>query len=212
MLKGSEAFRGSTTEHDCDFMDIDNGIASRLQISSSELANQQKDLPENIPVPLLGDFGHFQEGNEKESSFMFRQPAESGGDAGSTAGETICGEPETEPESWRATDVRGDQIGVASMKGSINDGGVRDMWVQNEVKLGECSAFKRVGSSPGGNGESLVHPLSVGNGGAEQARDEFSGTSPPEHAQEFVFVNRDGTTQKLSNRAEHPLENSADNP
>ncbi|KAJ7389995.1 hypothetical protein OS493_028052 [Desmophyllum pertusum] len=64
-------------ETECDFMEIDNNIASRLQIPS---LHQQRDgdipkgLPEGLPVPMLANFGHFENSDETESSFM------SGGD------------------------------------------------------------------------------------------------------------------------------------
>ena len=69
LLKGTLAFRGSTMETECDFMEIDNNIASRLQIPSQ---HQQKDgdMPENLPVPMLANFGHFENSDETESSFM----------------------------------------------------------------------------------------------------------------------------------------------
>ena len=56
-------------ETECDFMEIDNNIAARLQIPSLQ---QQKDneLPESLPVPMLANFGHFESSDEKESSFM----------------------------------------------------------------------------------------------------------------------------------------------
>ena len=68
-MKGTLAFRGSTIETECDFMEIDNNIASRLQIPPQ---NQQKhsEIPENLPVPMMANFGHFENSDETESSFM----------------------------------------------------------------------------------------------------------------------------------------------
>lgn len=57
-------------ETECDFMEIDNNIASRLQVPC---LTQQKEseIPETLPVPMLANFDHFQPDNdEKESSFM----------------------------------------------------------------------------------------------------------------------------------------------
>ena len=86
-------------EHECDFMEIDNNIAARLQVSSP---NQGTDrLPQNISVPLLANYEHFEHATEKESSFTESPPDEDplqqtqtgskhflGGTAGSGAGET----------------------------------------------------------------------------------------------------------------------------
>jgi len=71
LLKGTLAFRGSTMETECDFMEIDNNIAARLQIPSLQ-QQKEKDsgLPEGLPVPMLANFGHFESSDEYESSFM----------------------------------------------------------------------------------------------------------------------------------------------
>lgn len=70
LLKGTLAFRGSTMETECDFMEIDNNIASRLQVPSLH-KQKESDISDTLPVPMLANFGHFEsEGDEKESSFM----------------------------------------------------------------------------------------------------------------------------------------------
>ena len=56
-------------ETECDFVEIDNNIAARLQIPSPQ-QQKENDLPESLPVPMLANFGHFEESDEKESSFM----------------------------------------------------------------------------------------------------------------------------------------------
>ena len=56
-------------ETECDFMEIDNNIAARLQVSSVQRP-KSSELPESLPVPMLANFGHFEETDEKESSFM----------------------------------------------------------------------------------------------------------------------------------------------
>ena len=98
MLKGTLVFRGSTMDQDYNFMDIDNSIAARLQISSLNWRQQDRGLPENIPVPLLADFGHFESRDEKESSFMGEGgEVEKPGDTTAPAGEErlAVGEGET---------------------------------------------------------------------------------------------------------------------
>ena len=71
LLKGTLAFRGSTMETECDFMEIDNNIAARLQIPSLQPQKEQDNgLPEGLPVPMLANFGHFENSDENESSFM----------------------------------------------------------------------------------------------------------------------------------------------
>lgn len=56
-------------ETECDFMEIDNNIAARLQIPSLQ-EQKDSDIPESLPVPMLANFGHFEDSDEKESSFM----------------------------------------------------------------------------------------------------------------------------------------------
>ena len=71
LLKGTLAFRGSTMETECDFMEIDNNIAARLQIPSLDQQKEKDtELPEGLPVPMLANFGHFENSDEHESSFM----------------------------------------------------------------------------------------------------------------------------------------------
>lgn len=70
LLKGTLAFRGSTMETECDFMEIDNNIASRLQVPSLQQQQKDNDIPEGLPVPMLANFGHFENSDETESSFM----------------------------------------------------------------------------------------------------------------------------------------------
>ena len=71
LLKGTLAFRGSTMETECDFMEIDNNIAARLQVPSLDQQKEKDtDLPEGLPVPMLANFGHFESSDEHESSFM----------------------------------------------------------------------------------------------------------------------------------------------
>ena len=70
LLKGTLAFRGSTMETECDFMEIDNNIAARLQIPSLQQQKDGSELSETLPVPMLANFGHFEDSDEKESSFM----------------------------------------------------------------------------------------------------------------------------------------------
>lgn len=71
LLKGTLAFRGSTMETECDFMEIDNNIAARLQVPSLDQHKEKDtDLPEGLPVPMLANFGHFESSDENESSFM----------------------------------------------------------------------------------------------------------------------------------------------
>lgn len=57
-------------ETECDFMEIDNNIASRLQVPCLQ-QQKESEMPETLPVPMLANFDHFQPDNdEKESSFM----------------------------------------------------------------------------------------------------------------------------------------------
>ena len=52
-------------------MEIDNNIAARLQIPSlHQQKEQDTSLPEGLPVPMLANFGHFENSDENESSFM----------------------------------------------------------------------------------------------------------------------------------------------
>ena len=58
-------------EHECDFMEIDNNIASRLQVPSLRHQMHLENLPDGIPVPMLANFGHFENPSEEtESSFI----------------------------------------------------------------------------------------------------------------------------------------------
>ena len=57
-------------ETECDFMEIDNNIAARLQIPSLQQQKDGSELSETLPVPMLANFGHFENSDEKESSFM----------------------------------------------------------------------------------------------------------------------------------------------
>lgn len=102
LLKGTLAFRGSTMETECDFMEIDNNIAARLQIPSLQ-QQKEKDsgLPEGLPVPMLANFGHFENSDENESSFMSgdggeEQRGESTGSDEQTKGNDECGLTATE--------------------------------------------------------------------------------------------------------------------
>ncbi|XP_048577094.1 TBC1 domain family member 5 [Nematostella vectensis] len=65
LLKGSLAFRGSSIETECDFVDIDKGIASRLQTDESNLQAQQP--LSDAPVPNDADYHHY-ENDEMHSS------------------------------------------------------------------------------------------------------------------------------------------------
>ena len=56
-------------ETECDFMEIDNNIASRLQVPSPH-QQRDTDIPEGLPVPMLANFDHFENSDETESSFM----------------------------------------------------------------------------------------------------------------------------------------------
>ena len=57
-------------ETECDFMEIDNNIAARLQIPFLQQQKDGSELSETLPVPMLANFGHFEDSDEKESSFM----------------------------------------------------------------------------------------------------------------------------------------------
>ena len=93
LLKGTLAYRGSTMETECDFMDIDNNIAARLQIPSLH-QHKEKDsgLPEGLPVPMMANFGHFENSDEHESSFM-------SGDAGEEKKGEMAGSDEQSSEN-----------------------------------------------------------------------------------------------------------------
>lgn len=56
-------------ETECDFMEIDNNIASHLQAPSLH-QRKDTDIPKDLPVPMLANFGHFENSDETESSFM----------------------------------------------------------------------------------------------------------------------------------------------
>ena len=112
LLKGTLAFRGSTMETECDFMEIDNNIASRLQIPSLDQQKEKDtELPEGLPVPMLANFGHFENSDEYESSFM----SGDGGEEPRSGSGSDEQAKENDECSLRATDEQAKENGECSL-------------------------------------------------------------------------------------------------
>lgn len=99
-------------ETECDFMEIDNNIAARLQVSSVQRP-KSSELPESLPVPMLANFGHFEETDEKESSFMTTNEDKN------ASGETEASADEPTPaNTQREEELRTDNVEAGVSKAS----------------------------------------------------------------------------------------------
>lgn len=215
LLKGTLAFRGSTMETECDFMEIDNNIAARLQIPSLQ---QQKEndsgLPEGLPVPMLANFGHFENSDENESSFMSgdggeEQRGESAGsdeqaqendECSSTATETSAENAqkqiveELENLNTEITSVKQGDIGEYSQQNIAVHGGA--------VKDDREDLFASFGDGPGNVESILSNPLFCGeiqaNDSEERTRVDNSNTATPSGS--TVECGIDNETGQLDNQ------------
>ncbi|XP_022797430.1 TBC1 domain family member 5-like isoform X2 [Stylophora pistillata] len=159
LLKGTLAFRGSTIETECDFMEIDNNIASRLEIPPQ---NQQKDseIPENLPVPMMANFGHFENSDETESSFI--------------SGDVQQGNfQESEHFSEVSKENKGKEFSMTSAEIESIQQQLRELeTITAEVRAGKHdrkaeNAEETLATHEGGNNDDaqyLVSPLNGGNG------------------------------------------------
>ena len=99
-------------ETECDFMEIDNNIASRLQIPSLDQQKEKDtELPEGLPVPMLANFGHFENSDEYESSFM----SGDGGEEPRSGSGSDEQAKENDECSLRATDEQAKENGECSL-------------------------------------------------------------------------------------------------
>lgn len=187
-MKGTLSFRGSTLEHECDFMEIDNNIAARLQISS--LNQQLENLPENISVPLLANYGHFEHAEEKESSFT-----ESCRDDVSerqikfehSADETLDDDTNKEKKC-----INGDTESCGFDDGSSS-----------------LEIIKSIESSLGILASTDEIPTDLNPKFLREAVLENNQLTPEENLDSFVFVNRDGTAAHAQNTSPRsPLESN----
>ncbi|XP_031560897.1 TBC1 domain family member 5-like isoform X2 [Actinia tenebrosa] len=79
LLKGTLSYRGTTAETEKDFVDIDNGIATRLQISSPNI-RPDPTSDHGTPVPSLANFNHYENTNDKEPALLTSKSIDSNGD------------------------------------------------------------------------------------------------------------------------------------
>lgn len=195
LLKGTLAFRGSTMETECDFMEIDNNIAARLQIPSLQQQKEQDTgLPEGLPVPMLANFGHFENSDENESSFMSgdggeEQKGESAGSDEQANENDECGLTATETaenaKKQIAEELENLSTEIISVKQENND----EYLEQNNavhggtVKEDSEDLFASFGGGPGNVESILSNPLFCGeihtNDAEERRQIDNSNTATP---------------------------------
>lgn len=187
LLKGTLAFRGSTMETECDFMEIDNNIAARLQVSSVQRP-KSSELPDSLPVPMLANFGHFEEIDERESSFMTtNEDKNASGETGVSADEPT---PDLLPANTpREEELRTDNVEAGVSKASSENpelGGdstqnVTDQDADFEADAGKPflnigdlqHSINSIGSNP------LFGEEDVASKKMEEFNDNFNRTSEP---------------------------------
>ena len=183
LLKGTLAFRGSTMETECDFMEIDNNIASRLQIPSLDQQKEKDtELPEGLPVPMLANFGHFENSDEYESSFM-------SGDGGE------------EPRSGSGSDEQAKENDECSLRATD----------EQAKENGECS-LTATDEQAKENGESSLTATdeqAKENGECSLTATETSKNAQKQIAEELENLNIEITSVKQENNGEFPNQNIA---
>lgn len=130
LLKGTLAFRGSTMETECDFMEIDNNIAARLQIPSLQQQRESAELPDTLPVPMLANFGHFEDCDEKESSFMTSDTNGKQNEEPANSDELADGLEESELTTHRNTDSNQGQAIALEQREGDSENSRRDDFVK----------------------------------------------------------------------------------
>lgn len=206
LLKGTLAFRGSTMETECDFMEIDNNIAARLQIPSLQ-QQKEKDssLPESLPVPMLANFGHFENSDENESSFM-------SGDAGGEQKSESVGSDEQAKEndecSLTATETTENiqkqiveelenlNTEIISVKQENNGEYPKQNFAVHggDIKDDSEDLFASFGEGPGNMESILSNPL-------------FCGEIQDDDAEERTNVDNSNATTLLASNVEHRADN-----
>ncbi|XP_078375705.1 TBC1 domain family member 5-like isoform X2 [Oculina patagonica] len=205
LLKGTLAFRGSTMETECDFMEIDNNIASRLQIPSPQQQQKDTDIPEGLPVPMLANFDHFENSDETESSFM-------SGDVEGEEKEDSAGSNEQGKED--------DESGLTVKETTQNVQNVEELESLNteasSVKQGNDVEYSKQNFAVQGGvlkdaSEDLFASFGEGPANIESIDSNplFCGESQVEGVEERTYDVNSTTTTLLSSNTEHRIENES---
>ena len=198
-------------ETECDFMEIDNNIAARLQVSSVQRL-KSSELPESLPVPMLANFGHFEDTDEKESSFMTtNEDKNASAETGVSADEPMPGL--IHANTQRAEELRTDNVEAGVSKTSSENPELRGDSTQNvtdqdaDFGAGDGKPFLNIGdlhhsiNSIGSN--PLFRKEDVSSEKMEEFNDNFNRTSEPlfpalEPTSENEFSQLESSTDQMN--------------